>query len=31
VEALPDAELKWETQFFAVNKSVVTMVRAIKE
>ena len=31
VEALPDPEVKWEAPFLAVNKSVVTMVRAIKE
>ncbi len=31
VEALPDPEMKWEAPFLAVNKSVVTMVRAIKE
>jgi hypothetical protein len=31
VEALPEPELKWETPFLAVNKSVVMMVRAIKE
>jgi hypothetical protein len=31
VEALPDAEMKWETRFLAVNKSVVTMLRAIEE
>jgi hypothetical protein len=31
VEALPDPEVKWDSPFFAVNKSVVTMVRAIKE
>ena len=30
VEALPDAEMKWETPFLAVNKTVVTMLRAIK-
>jgi hypothetical protein len=31
VEALPEPELKWEASFLAVNKSAVTMVRAIKE
>jgi hypothetical protein len=31
VEALPDPELNWEAPFLAVNKRVVTMVRAIKE
>lgn len=31
VEALPDPDMKWETPFLAVNKSVITMVRAIKE
>jgi uncharacterized protein DUF6812 len=31
VEALPEAEIKWDAPFLAVNKSVVTMVRAIKE
>jgi hypothetical protein len=31
VEALPDPEMKWNAPFLAVNKSVVTMVRAIKE
>ena len=31
VEALPEPELKWEAPFLAVNKSVVTMVKAIKE
>jgi len=31
VEALPDPEMKWEAPFLAVNKSVVTTVRAIKE
>lgn len=31
VEALPDPEMKWETPFLAVNKSVISMVRAIKE
>jgi uncharacterized protein DUF6812 len=31
VEALPDPEIKWDAPFLAVNKSVVTMVRAIKE
>ncbi|HJX80818.1 MAG TPA: hypothetical protein VJ248_02180 [Candidatus Udaeobacter sp.] len=31
VEALPKPELKWEAPFLAVNKRVVTMVRAIKE
>jgi uncharacterized protein DUF6812 len=31
VEALPDPEVKWDAPFLAVNKSVVTMVRAIKE
>jgi hypothetical protein len=31
VDALPDPELKWDAPFLALNKSVVTMVRAIKE
>jgi hypothetical protein len=31
VEALPDPDMKWETPFLAVNKSVISMVRAIKE
>jgi uncharacterized protein DUF6812 len=31
VEALPDPDMKWDTPFLAVNKSVITMVRAIKE
>jgi hypothetical protein len=31
VEALPDPDMKWNAPFLAVNKSVVTMVRAIKE
>ena len=31
VEALPDPELKWDAPFLALNKNVVTMVRAIKE
>jgi hypothetical protein len=31
VEALPDPDMKWDAPFLAVNKSVVTMVRAIKE
>jgi hypothetical protein len=31
VEALPEPEMKWEAPFLAVNKSVITMVRAIKE
>jgi hypothetical protein len=30
-EALPDPEVKWNSPFLAVNKSVVTMVSAIKE
>jgi hypothetical protein len=30
-EALPDPEVKWDAPFLAVNKSVVTMVRGIKE
>jgi hypothetical protein len=30
-EALPDPDMKWDTPFLAVNKSVITMVRAIKE
>ncbi len=30
VEALPDHEVNWQTPFLAVNKSVVTMVRALK-
>jgi len=31
VEALPEPKVKWDAPFLAVNKSVVTMVRAIKE
>jgi len=31
VEALPDPGMKWDAPFLAVNKSVVTMVRGIKE
>ena len=31
VEALPEPNMKWDTPFLAVNKSVVTMVRALKE
>jgi hypothetical protein len=31
VEALPESEAKWEAPFLALNKRVVTMVRAIKE
>jgi hypothetical protein len=31
VEALPEPEMKWEAPFLAVNKSVVTIVRALKE
>jgi hypothetical protein len=31
VEALPEPDIKWEAPFLAVNKSVVTMARAIKE
>lgn len=31
VEALPDPEVKWDSPFLAVNKRVVTFVRAIKE
>ena len=31
VDVLPEPEMKWDTPFLAVNKSVVTMVRAIKE
>lgn len=31
VEALPDPEMKIVTPFLAVNKSVVSIVRAIKE
>ena len=31
VEALREHDLKWEAPFLALNKSVVTMVRAIKE
>ena len=30
IEALPDPQMKWDAPFLAVNKSVVTMVRAIK-
>ena len=31
VEALPEPDLKWDAPFLALNKDVVTMVRAIKE
>jgi hypothetical protein len=31
VEVLPDPDMKWDAPFLAVNKSVVTMVRALKE
>jgi len=31
VEALPEPDVKWEAPFLALNKSVVTMVKAIKE
>ena len=31
VEAFPDPEVKWQAPFLAVNKNVVTFVRAIKE
>ena len=31
VEVLPERENKWEAPFLAINKSVVTIVRAIKE
>ena len=31
VEALPEPNFKWDAPFLALNKSVVTMVRAIKE
>ncbi len=31
VEALPDPDMKWDAPFLAVNKSLVTIVRAIKE
>src|SRR5262245_57789118 len=31
VEALPDPDAKWEAPFLAINKNVVTMVRAVKE
>lgn len=31
VETLPEPNLKWDAPFLALNKSVVTMVRAIKE
>jgi hypothetical protein len=30
-QALPNPDEKWEAPFMAVNKNVVTMVRAIKE
>ena len=30
-QALPNPDKKWEAAFMAVNKNVVTMVRAIKE
>jgi uncharacterized protein YmfQ (DUF2313 family) len=31
VEVLPDPDMKWDAPFLAVNKSVVTIVRALKE
>jgi hypothetical protein len=31
VEVLPEPEMTWQAPFLAVNKSVVTMVRALKE
>ena len=31
VEALPEPDVKFEAPFLALNKSVVTMVRSIKE
>lgn len=31
VEVLPDPAITWQTGFLAVNKRVVTMVRALKE
>ena len=31
VEALPDPDMKWNAPFLAVNKSVITLVRAIRE
>jgi hypothetical protein len=31
VEALPDPDMKWDAPFLAVNKNLVTIVRAIKE
>jgi hypothetical protein len=31
VQALPDPDMKWDAPFLAVNKTVVTMVRPIKE
>jgi hypothetical protein len=31
VELLPEPEIKWEVPFLAINKSVATMARAIKE
>ena len=31
VETLRELDLKWDAPFLALNKSVVTMVRAIKE
>ena len=31
VEVLPDPDMKWDAPFLAVNKSMVTMVRGLKE
>ncbi len=31
VEVMPEPEIKWEAPFLAINKSIVTIVRAIKE
>ena len=31
VEVLPEPEMTWQAPFLAVNKSVVAMVRALKE
>ena len=31
VVALPDPEVKWQSPFIALNKSVVTMIRTLKE
>jgi hypothetical protein len=31
MRSAPDPDMKWEAPFLAINKSVVTLVRAIKE